>query len=55
VARKQYVVRDNVQQTGIQAPGELERTISVGERPQTYALDRAATGTDIEVSSYELG
>ena len=23
----------------------LEPTISVGERPQTYALDRAATGT----------
>jgi hypothetical protein len=24
---------------------EFEPTISVGERPQTYALDRAATGT----------
>jgi hypothetical protein len=23
----------------------FEHTISVGERPQTYALDRAATGT----------
>ena len=24
----------------------FELTISAGERPQTYALDRAATGTD---------
>ena len=27
-------------------PVEFEPTISAGERPQTYALDRAATGTD---------
>ena len=26
-------------------PMGFEPTISVGERPQTYALDRAATGT----------
>ena len=26
-------------------PAEFEPTISAGERPQTYALDRAATGT----------
>ena len=26
-------------------PVEFEPTISAGERPQTYALDRAATGT----------
>jgi len=26
---------------------EFEPTISVGERPQTYALDCAATGTGI--------
>jgi hypothetical protein len=26
----------------------FEPTISAGERPQTYALDRAATGTDIK-------
>ena len=26
-------------------PVGLEPTISAGERPQTYALDRAATGT----------
>ena len=27
------------------SPVEFEPTISAGERPQTYALDRAATGT----------
>ena len=26
-------------------PVEFEPTITAGERPQTYALDRAATGT----------
>ena len=26
-------------------PARFEPTISAGERPQTYALDRAATGT----------
>ena len=26
-------------------PAGFEPTISAGERPQTYALDRAATGT----------
>jgi hypothetical protein len=26
-------------------PVEFELTISAGERPKTYALDRAATGT----------
>jgi hypothetical protein len=25
----------------------FETTISTGERPQTYALDRAANGTDL--------
>ena len=28
-------------------PVGFEPTISVGERPQTYALDRAATGTSV--------
>ena len=28
-------------------PVEFEPTISAGERPQNYALDRAATGTGI--------
>jgi len=27
-------------------PEGFEPTISAGERPQTYTLDRAATGTD---------
>ena len=26
----------------------FEPTISPGERPQTYALDRAVTGTDVQ-------
>jgi hypothetical protein len=30
-------------------PVEFEPTISAGERPQTYALDGAATGTDINI------
>ena len=29
-------------------PVGFELTISAGERPQTYALDRAATGTGTE-------
>ena len=29
------------------SPVGFEPTISAGERPQTYALDRAATGTGI--------
>jgi hypothetical protein len=32
------------QQTDIHTPVGFELTISAGERPQTYALDRAATG-----------
>ena len=35
------------QQTDIHAPAGFEPTILAGERPQTYALDRAATGTCI--------
>ena len=31
------------------APVEFEPAISAGERPQTYALDRAATGTGLQV------
>jgi len=30
-------------------PLGFEITISAGERPQTYALDRAATGTGLQV------
>jgi hypothetical protein len=31
-------------------PVILEPTVSAGERPKTYALDRAATGTGNHVS-----
>ena len=31
-------------------PAGFEPTVSASERPQTYALDRAATGTDIQNS-----
>ena len=31
-------------------PVGFEPTISAGERPQTYALDRAATGTGIHLT-----
>ena len=31
-------------------PAGFEPTISAGERPQTYALDRAATGTAVATS-----
>jgi hypothetical protein len=31
-------------------PVKFEPAISAGERPQTYALDRAATGTGIDDS-----
>ena len=38
--------KQHSQQTNMHAPGVgFERTISAGERPQTYALDRSATGT----------
>ena len=30
----------------------FEPTISAGERPKTYALDRAATGTGEQVLTY---
>ena len=30
-------------------PVGFEHTISAGERPQTYALDRAATGTGLHM------
>ena len=32
----------------------FEPTITAGERPKTYALDRAATGTGIQVITNEL-
>jgi hypothetical protein len=33
-------------------PVGFEPTISAGERPQTYALDRAVTGTGIYIYIY---
>ena len=33
-------------------PAAFEPTISAGERPQTYTLDRAATGTDMFNNKY---
>ena len=33
----------------------FEHTISAGERPKTYALDRAATGTGIKMDSTTTG
>ena len=36
------------------APVGFELTVSVGERPQTYALDGAATGTGINPLKPEL-
>ena len=35
-------------------PVGFEPTISAGVRPQTYALDRAATGTGIEQSVWQI-
>ena len=35
-------------------PVGLEPTISADERPQTYAIDRPATGTGGAVSSTEI-
>ena len=35
-------------------PVGFEPTISAGERPQTYALDRAATGTGNKMQLYRL-
>ena len=32
-------------------PGGFEPTIPAGGRPQTYALDRAATGTGIKTNA----
>ena len=48
ISSSQRPLPDNTQhsrQTNIHAPVGFEPTISAGERPQNYALDRAATGT----------
>ena len=48
--RDLYLIAHNTQnrQTSM-PPVEFEPIVSVGERPQTYALDRAAAGTDISL------
>ena len=49
--RDLYLTTHNThnRQTSI-PPLRFEPTISVGERPQTYALDRAATGTGLSMA-----
>jgi hypothetical protein len=49
--RDLYMTTQNThnKQTSI-PPVRFEHTISAGERPQTYALDRVATGTGILMS-----
>jgi len=53
VAETSYLTTHNThnRQTSI-FPAGFEPTISAGERPQTYALDRAATGTGIRSYTY---
>ena len=49
ISSSQRPLPDNTQhsqQTNINAPVGFEATISAGERPQTYALDRKATVID---------
>jgi hypothetical protein len=43
--RDLYLTTHNTHNRQFHAPLGLEPTILAGERPQTYALDRAATGT----------
>ena len=48
--RDLYLTTHNTHNRQISMPPlGFEPTISAGERPQTYALDRAATGTDIVI------
>jgi len=47
--RDLYVTTQNTHNRQISMPRwDFEPTVSAGERPQTYALDRAATGTDLQ-------
>ena len=52
--RDLYLTTHNThnRQTSIPPVG-FEPTISAGERPQTYALDRAATGTGLQIIYYQ--
>jgi len=45
--RDLYLTTHNTHNIDIHDPAGFEPTISTDERPQTYALDRAATGTGI--------
>ena len=49
ISSSQRPLPDNTQQTNNHAPLGFEPTISAGERPQTYAVDRAAIGTGIYI------
>jgi len=54
ISLSQIPVRDDTQhsqQTNTHNPVGFEPTISAGERPQTYALDRVATGTGLKCIS----
>ena len=47
ISSSQIPLPDNIQHskhTNIHAPGGIRTHFSAGERPKTYALDRAATG-----------
>ena len=50
--RDLYLTTHNTQ-TDTHAPVGFEPTISVGERPQAYSLDRAATGTGLIIFMIE--
>jgi len=45
--RDLYLATQHAQETVIHAPVRFETTISAGERPQTYTLECAATGTGV--------
>jgi hypothetical protein len=55
ISSSQRVLPDNTQHSQqtdrLAPPMEFEPTVSAGERPQTYALDRAATGTGFSCSA----
>ena len=52
ISSSQRPLPDNTQQSQqtSMAPVGFEPTISAGERPRTYALKRAATGTGIDIN-----
>ena len=57
ISSSQRPLPDNTrhsQQTNIHAPVGFEPTVSVGERPQNYPLDRAATGTGNKINQMHL-